>query len=66
MPLKANFDPRIVSAALQAGLGVDCVSGNEVRTAIESGCPASKIVFAGVAKKRSGNSLCFGAKYFRI
>lgn len=48
--LKANFDPRIVSAALQAGLGVDCVSGNEVRTAIESGCPASKIVFAGVAK----------------
>ena len=48
--LKANFDPRIVAAIRKAGLGVDCVSGNEVRLAIESGCPASEIVFAGVAK----------------
>ena len=48
--LKANFDPRIVAAIRKAGLGVDCVSGNEVRLAIESGCPASEVVFAGVAK----------------
>ena len=48
--LKANFDPRIVREALQAGLGVDCVSGNEVRCAIEAGCPASGIVYAGVGK----------------
>ncbi len=48
--LKANFDPRIFAAVRKAGLGVDCVSGNEVRLAIESGYPASEIVFAGVAK----------------
>ena len=54
--LKANFDPRIVAAIRKAGLGVDCVSGNEVRLAIESGCPASKS-FLPVwpkATKRSG------------
>ena len=37
--LKANFDPRIVETIRQAGLGADCVSGNEVRAAIEAGCP---------------------------
>ena len=34
----------------QYDLGVDCVSGNEVRCAIEAGFPAEKIVFAGVGK----------------
>ncbi len=48
--LKANFEQRLLQAILQAGLGVDCVSGNEVRAAIEAGCPASKVVFAGVGK----------------
>lgn len=48
--IKANFDPRILEAVRRAGLGADCVSGNEVRAAIESGCPASEIVFAGVGK----------------
>ena len=48
--LKANFDDRIVSAIVGAGLGVDCVSGNEVRKAIECGCPASEVVYAGVGK----------------
>ncbi len=48
--LKANFDDRIVSEIVRAGFGVDCVSGNEVRKAIESGCPASEVVYAGVGK----------------
>ena len=48
--LKANFDPRIVETIRQAGLGADCVSGNEVRAAIEAGFPAEGIVFAGVGK----------------
>lgn len=48
--LKANFDDRIVSAIVGAGLGVDCVSGNEVRKAVECGCPASEVVYAGVGK----------------
>ena len=48
--LKANFDSRIMAAVRKAGFGVDCVSGNEVRTAVESGFSASEAVFAGVGK----------------
>ncbi|MCL2561624.1 MAG: diaminopimelate decarboxylase [Rikenellaceae bacterium] len=48
--LKANFEPRIFEYVRRFGLGVDCVSGNEVRYAIESGFPPSGIVYAGVGK----------------
>lgn len=48
--LKANFEPRIFEAVRRFGLGVDCVSGNEVRYAIEAGFPASSVVYAGVGK----------------
>jgi len=51
--LKANFEERILREALAAGLGVDCVSGNEIRRCIEVGFPASGIVFAGVGKSDS-------------
>lgn len=51
--MKANNDRRIMSLMRDCGLGVDCVSGNEVRRAIESGFPASGIVYAGVGKKDS-------------
>lgn len=48
--IKANFDDRILEAIRKYGLGVDCVSGNEVRKAIECGFDAKSIVFAGVGK----------------
>lgn len=48
--LKANFERPILDEMLRAGLGVDCVSGNEVRYAIEAGCPPPQVVFAGVGK----------------
>ena len=48
--LKANFEPRVCELVRRYGLGVDCVSGNEVRFAIENGFPASKVVYAGVGK----------------
>lgn len=48
--LKANFEPRVCELVRRFGLGVDCVSGNEVRFAIEKGFPASKVVYAGVGK----------------
>ncbi len=48
--LKANFDPRIVDCIKAYGLGVDCVSGNEIRYAIEKGFSPKGIVFAGVGK----------------
>mgnify|MGYP005974320729 CR=1 FL=1 len=41
--LKSNFDPRIVEAVRRAGMGMDCVSGNEVRMAVENGFAASDL-----------------------
>ena len=48
--LKANANSRILSIINSYGLGADCVSGGEIRAAIQAGFPASKIVFAGVGK----------------
>lgn len=48
--LKANFNDQILGLIQQSGLGADCVAGNEVRKAIESGFSPQKIVFAGVGK----------------
>ncbi len=48
--MKANANARIVSIINSYGLGADCVSGGEVRAAIEAGIPASRVVFAGVGK----------------
>lgn len=48
--LKANADPRILSIIQKAGLGADCVSGNEVALAIKSGFSPDKVVYAGVGK----------------
>jgi diaminopimelate decarboxylase len=47
---KANANPKILSLIKSYGLGADCVSGNEVKCAIENGYDSSKIVFAGVGK----------------
>lgn len=48
--LKANFNERILERIRDAGIGADCVSGNEVKKAIEIGFRPSDIVFAGVGK----------------
>lgn len=48
--LKANANDRILELIQPAGLGADCVSGNEAKKAIESGFAKNKIVFAGVGK----------------
>lgn len=48
--LKANVDGQILKEINSAGLGADCVSGNEVKRAIETGFAKEKIVFAGVGK----------------
>lgn len=53
----------------EAGLGADCVSGNEVLAALKAGFPPEKIVFAGVAKKDNeillgidNNIFCFNCE----
>ena len=48
--VKANAEDRILRYIASKGLGADCVSGNEVLTALASGFPPEKIVFAGVGK----------------
>jgi diaminopimelate decarboxylase len=47
---KANYDLRILERIRKAGFGMDCVSGNEVKFAIENGFNPGNIVFAGVGK----------------
>ncbi len=51
--LKANAHPTILELIRSAGLGADCVSGNEVKRAIECGFDPRQIVFAGVGKSDS-------------
>lgn len=48
--MKANFNPKVLASICTAGFGADCVSGNEVRKAIEVGFAPDKVVFAGVGK----------------
>lgn len=48
--LKANFNPRVLDMIRSYGIGADCVSGNEVKAAIEHGFGKDKVVFAGVGK----------------
>jgi len=48
--LKANNNDRILEMMRDAGFGVDCVSGEEVKRAIDSGFTGDRIAFAGVGK----------------
>ena len=48
--IKANANPKVLKIIAQSGIGADCVSGGEIEAAVAAGFPASKIVFAGVAK----------------
>jgi len=48
--LKANANTAILNQIRDFGFGADCVSGNEVQRAVETGFDSAKIVFAGVGK----------------
>lgn len=48
--LKANSNDRILKLISSFGLGADCVSGNEITKAVETGFKNDEIVFAGVGK----------------
>ena len=48
--LKANANKEVLQLVKAYGLGADCVSGNEVKRAIECGFENKNIVFAGVGK----------------
>ncbi|WP_418937877.1 diaminopimelate decarboxylase [Leyella stercorea] len=48
--VKANANTKILRIISQYGFGADCVSGGEIKAAIEAGFPADKVVYAGVGK----------------
>lgn len=48
--VKANANPTILKIISSYGFGADCVSGGEIKAALEAGFPANRIVFAGVGK----------------
>lgn len=48
--IKANANPEVLRLIAASGVGADCVSGGEIKAAMEAGFPARKIVFAGVGK----------------
>jgi diaminopimelate decarboxylase len=48
--LKANSNREILAHIEKSGMGADCVSGNEIKRALECGFSPGKIVFAGVGK----------------
>lgn len=67
--LKANSNDRILQIISNAGLGADCVSGNEITKAVSTGFKSSELVFAGVGKSDkeiltglTNNILCFNVE----
>ncbi|MCC7051077.1 MAG: diaminopimelate decarboxylase, partial [Bacteroidia bacterium] len=48
--LKANVNTKILNIIQSYGLGADCVSGQEILTAIQHGFKPQQVVFAGVGK----------------
>ncbi len=48
--LKANANNKLLNIIKSFNIGADCVSGNEVKKAVECGFSSDHIVFAGVGK----------------
>lgn len=48
--MKANTNDRILEVIQSKNFGADCVSGNEVKKALEKGFKPNQITFAGVGK----------------
>lgn len=70
--VKANANDKILQRIQKYGLGADCVSGNEILTALKNGFAAKKIVFAGVGKSDEeieialdNDILCFNSESYQ-
>lgn len=48
--IKANANPLLLNIINKYGLGIDCVSGGELKKCLDAGFKGKTIVFAGVAK----------------
>ncbi|MEO7336556.1 MAG: diaminopimelate decarboxylase, partial [Caldimonas sp.] len=51
--MKANSTLAVLQAFVQAGCGVDIVSGGELARVAAAGCDISTVVFSGVGKTRA-------------
>jgi diaminopimelate decarboxylase len=54
----------VVDTIQSFGFGADCVSGNEVKSAMEHGFDKGKVVFAGVGKSDKEINLALDADIF--
>ncbi|HUS86627.1 MAG TPA: diaminopimelate decarboxylase [Bacteroidales bacterium] len=64
--VKANANPRILEIISSYGFGADCVSGNEIIRAIETGFDPKMIAFAGVGKTDEEINIALNKKIFSI
>ena len=48
--VKACANSKVLAIIAEEGFGADCVSGGEIKAALQAGFPADKIVYAGVGK----------------
>ncbi len=62
--MKANANDKILKIINDYGFGADCVSGNEVKKAVEIGFSPKKIAFAGVGKSDKEINLSLDADIF--
>ena len=62
--IKANFNPKLLQIISATGIGADCVSGGEVKAALDAGIVPEKIVFAGVGKTEKELRLALAAGIF--
>ncbi len=66
--VKANSSLAVLRALVKKGSGLDVVSGGELYRAKKAGCPASRIVYAGVGKTDSEitEAIQFGILLFNV
>ena len=62
--MKANSNEELLRQMVSQGLGMDVVSGGELKRALHVGTPAKKIVFSGVGKTASEIELGIGREIF--
>ncbi|WP_207434377.1 diaminopimelate decarboxylase [Sabulibacter ruber] len=62
--LKANANAPILAEIRERGFGADCVSGNEVKRALEAGFQPEQVVFAGVGKSDAEINFALDANIF--
>lgn len=48
--VKANANPEILKLIAASGIGADCVSGGEIKAALEAGFPAKKLYLPGLER----------------